>query len=397
MRANTSVNAGAVMVAVARAIGHPKILCGLLALLFPALPPVAIAQDWVWTTEVVDKSGRSMSLATDADGNVHMSYGSDEGLKYGFRPAGDKSRWFTMSLGGGVAYTSLSLDSHGDPHICSTYFSVGLRYAHYNNKQWEIQTIAPEDKSAQLACGVAISSDGTPHVSWYSIPSVEYAHIRYATLQDGVWLMRTLDFDVQTGKWHTLILDPGGNPCISYDAFVKGLMKVARWDGKEWSIRVVDSRAAHGSDYNLGMGSSLAFDSHGNAHVSYYSDTEIRHAWQDGQSWKVETVEKITPSGGASDYRSSIVFDKEGFPHISYEDRGIAKHAFWDGRQWHVQAIAPSGTSISRFSAMTIDQKHNVLYFAYRDAADGSVKVAAGRRNSEPSQTAMSEKKADKN
>src|SRR6266403_4757964 len=154
MRATWSVNSGAVMFAVTRTIYHPKVLFwGLLALLFFALPALASAQDWAWTTEVVDKSGRSMSLASDSDGNVHMSYGSDEGLKYGFRPAGDKSRWFTMGLGGGVAYTSLSLDSHGDPHICSTYFSVGLRYARYNNKRWEIQTIAPEDKSAQLACG----------------------------------------------------------------------------------------------------------------------------------------------------------------------------------------------------------------------------------------------------
>ena len=104
MRANWSVNAGAVMVAVTRAIGHPKILfCGLLTFLIFVLPTLAFAQDWNWTREdVADKSGRSMSLASDADGNVHMSYGSEEGLKYGFRPVGDKSRW------NGVGWTALS-------------------------------------------------------------------------------------------------------------------------------------------------------------------------------------------------------------------------------------------------------------------------------------------------
>ena len=402
MRANWSVNAGAVMVAVTRAIGHPKILlCAPVAFLIFVLPTLAVAQDWSWTTEDVEgKSGRSMSLASDADGNVHMSYGSDEGLKYGFRPVGDKSRWFTMPLGGGVAYTSLSLDSHGNPHICSTYLSLPLRYAHYDGERWSIQEIAPEDNtSVQLACGVAVSPDGTPHLSWYRIPSNEadYKHIRYAVLKDGLWLMRTLDFDMQTGKWHTMIVDPQGNPAVSYDAFVKGLLKLARWEGKDWSFRIVDSRGAHGPDYNLGMGSSLAFDSHGNVHITYYSSTEMRHAWQDGQSWKVETVDKITPSGGFLEYRSSIVFDRDGFLHISYEDRGMAKHAFWDGRQWHVQVIAPSGTTPSRFSAMTIDLEHNILYFAYQDAADGSLRVAVGRLNSGQSQTAMSEKKADKN
>jgi hypothetical protein len=301
-----------------------------------------------------------------------------------------------MALGGGVNYTSLSLDNQGNPQICSTYLSLGLRYARYDGKQWNIQEVAPQDKSIQAGCAVVITPDGTPHISWYSIPDVTYAHLRYATLRNGVWLMRTLDFDMQTGKWHNMILDPQGNPCLSYDAFVKGLLKLARWDGKDWNIRVVDFRGAHGSDYSLGMGSSVVFDSHGNAHISYYSDTEMRHAWQDGQSWKVETVDKITPSGAYLDYRSSIVLDKDGFPHISYEDRGMAKHAFWDGRQWHVQAIATSGVSPSRFSAMTIDTKHNVLYLAYRDALDGSLRVAVGRSLEQP-QTAMSEKKADKN
>jgi hypothetical protein len=304
-----------------------------------------------------------------------------------------------MTLGGGVSFTGLSLDRQGNPHICSTYLPLGLRYARYDGKQWIIQEINAEEKLAvQYTCRVAVSPDGTPHLSWYSLPygNPSYNHIKYAVLRDGVWMMRTLDFDVQTGKWHTMILDSQGNPCISYDAFVKGLLKLARWDGKNWNIRIVDSRGAHGSDYSLGMGSSLVFDSHGNAHISYYSDTEIRHAWQDGERWNVEAVEKITPSGAASDYRSSIVFDKDGFPHISYEDRGVAKHAYWDGKQWHVQVIALAGTLPSRFSSMTIDSKHNVLYLAYRDAGDGSLKVAVGRNIEQP-QTAMGEKKTDKN
>jgi hypothetical protein len=144
------------------------------------------------------------------------------------------------------------------------------------------------------------------------------------------------------------------------------------------------------------MGSSLAFDSHGKAHISYYSDTEMRHAWQDGEHWKVETVEKITPSGAFLDYRSSIVLDKDGFPHISYEDRGIVKHAYSDGNQWHVQVIAAAGTPPSRFSSMTIDTKHDILYLAYKDARDGSLRVAVGR-TVEQAQAAMSEKKTDKN
>jgi len=142
----------------------------------------------------------------------------------------------------------------------------------------------------------------------------------------------------------------------------------------------VDSRGAHGSDYGLGMGSSVTFDKQGTPHISYYSDTEIRHAWQEAGRWKVEAIEKITPTGGFADYRSSIVFDRQGVLHISYEDSGVLKHAFRDGNQWQVQVVAPRGRTQSRYSSMTVDTAHDLLYIAYADPLDGSVRVAIGRK-----------------
>jgi hypothetical protein len=364
---------------------NKAILLAILASLILLAPCSASAQNWVWTREVVDTSGSGMSVAVDGEGNVHISYGSEKGLTYGFRPAAT-ARWFTMPLGGGVSYTNLKVDQRGNPHICATYLSLPLRYAHYDGKNWNIQEIAPEDRmSVQMACAVAVGTDGAPHLSWYRIsPETNIAHLRYAVLKGGVWLMRTLDFDMQTGKWHWMIIDSQGNPYISYDAFVKGLLKLAHWDGKDWNIRIVDSRGVHGSDYSLGMGSSVVVDQQGNPHISYYSDTEIRYARQEGLAWKFETVDKVTPTGKSSDYRSSLVLDRDGLPHVSYEDSGVLKHAYWDGRQWRIEIIAATGLSSSRFNSMAIDPKKNLLYLAYRDPIDGSLKVACGRKVESP-------------
>ena len=357
------------------------------------LPPISSAQQsWTWTREVVDTSGRGMSMAVDSTGNVHISYGeSKSGLKYGFRPDGLNSKWYTMVLGKGVVYTNLKLDPQSNPHICSTYFSLPLRYAHLDDKGWHIEEIAPEDNmSVQEACSVGISSDGTPHLAWYRIPyqNGTYSHIRYAVLNQGVWLMRTLDYDMQTGKWNNMIIDSEGNPEISYDAFVKGLMKVANWDGKQWNIRIVDSRGAHGSDYSLGMGSTLMLDGQGLLHVAYYTESEVRHAWPEGKIWKVETVDKVTPSMNAYDYRTSLLADRDGVLHISYEDDGVLKHAFREGGQWRVQVLAGTGASKSRYNAMTIDHKQNILYLAFSDPVDGSLKVAVGRNMEQPQTSA---------
>src|SRR5271163_3196937 len=357
-------------------------------------PRSAAQQNWTWTKEVVDTAGRSMSMAVDDAGNVHISYGSSPApggeLKYGFRPAGAASKWYTMTLGGGVAYTNLKLDQQSKPHICSTFFGLPLRYAHLDDKGWHIEEIAPEDNlSVQEACSVGVTPDGTVHLSWYRIPYTDhtYAHIRYAYLKEGVWLMQTLDYDMQTGKWNSMVIDPQGNPEISYDAFVKGLMKVASWDGSHWKISIVDSRGAHGEDYSLGMGSSIMMDEKGVFHVAYYTQTEVRHAWLDGKTWKVETVDKVEPTGTAYDYRTSLVLDRDGTLHMSYEDNGVLKHAFREDGQWRVQIIAGTGTARSRFNFMTVDRKENIIYLAFADAVDGAVKVAVGRK-SEPSQTA---------
>jgi hypothetical protein len=374
-------------------------LLAILAGLVLLVPCSVGAQNWAWTREVVDTFGSGMSVAVDGEGNVHISYGSEKGLTYGFRPAG-AARWFIMPLGGGVNYTNLKIDQSGNPHICATYLSLPLRYAHYDGKNWDLQEIAPEDRmSVQAGCAVAIGPDGIPHLSWYRIPygTSNYAHLRYAVLKDGVWQMQTLDFDMQTGKWNWMITDSQGNPYITYDAFVKGLLKLAHWDGKGWNIRIVDSRGAHGSDYSLGMGSSLVVDNQGNAHISYYSDTELRYARQEGSAWKFQIVEKVTPTGAAADYRSSLVLDRDGLPHVSYEDSGVLKHAYWDGERWRIEVIAASGLSHSRFNSMAVDPKQNLLYLAYRDPIDGSLKVARGRKVESPKASPVNQKTSNKN
>ncbi len=359
------------------------------------LPGPAAGQTWVWTTETVDKSGTATSLAADDAGNLHISYGGDQGeLKYGFLPAGT-SRWFTMTLSGGASYTNLKLDQQGNPHICST--SRKLRYAHFDGREWHTREIAPDPATIQFSCSVAIGPDGTPHVTWYRIweeDAVPYAHVKYAVLKDGAWMIRTIDFEMQTGKWHSMVVDSQGNPYISYDSFVKGNLNCAHWDGKSWSVRVVDKRGGGKEPYNLGMGNSLLLDQQGKAQISYYTENTLRYARQQGDTWRIETVDNVTPLGSWIGYRTSPVLDKGGFPHISYEDAGAVKHAYWDGKQWRIQLISPAGSGQYPHSSMTIDRE-DMLYISYRDPADGSLKVAIGRRTEQP-QTALVEKK-DKN
>jgi hypothetical protein len=345
-------------------------------------PAVVSAQNLQWSTESVDSAGESLSMAVDKDGNIHISYQSNGMVKYGFRPA-HSSRWFTMDIAGTEGYanaaTSLAVDPEGNPHVC---FTPGvLRYASFDGKKWNIQQIDSGSGLIEYNCSVAIAPDGTQHVTWYQYATPNggyYLHVKHAVLQNGVWMARTVDFEGQTGKWNFITVDSRGVPHMSYDSFLKGALKYAFFDGKDWKLSFIDTREMGGDAYNRGMGNCIVINRDGRAQISYEYDDRLLYAWQTATSWKTETVDQISTSGSWMGFRTRQALDLKGNPHVVFEDGGSVKHAFWDGSGWRVQVVSGPGVQKNRFADIVIDQDGNIN-IGYRDAMDGSVKVAVGR------------------
>ena len=98
-----------------------------------------------WQLTVVDSTGwigSYTSLALDSSGNPRISYHGDNDLKYAWYDG----TWHTETIDstGTYAvglYTSLALDSGGNPHI-SYYDSTNddLKYAWYDGT-WHIETV----------------------------------------------------------------------------------------------------------------------------------------------------------------------------------------------------------------------------------------------------------------
>jgi hypothetical protein len=353
-------------------------VAGFFAAVFLLLPFSLCAQTWNWHTETVDKAGEFTSIASDNEGNLHLSYSDGESIKYAFRPVGAVSKWFVMPIEGGNTYTSLAVDSQGHPHICYT-INV-LKYAHWDGSDWKKQTIATDNAPIAYSCSLAVSPDGTPHIAWYrekNPDNTPYAHIKFAELQNGAWVIRTLDFDMQTGKWESMTVDPTGNPVLSFDAYVKGLLKYAHKEGNDWKITTVDFRGHTNDVYDVGMGNSLAIDKNGKPMISYEDGENIKFAHPEGEGWKVEVVDAFRSLGSWVGYRTSLAVDKDNHPHIAYDAGGLLKHAYWDGHRWHLEILARAGLVSYRFCSMTID-KNDTIYISYSDPEDGSLKVAVG-------------------
>jgi hypothetical protein len=355
-------------------------------------PTGAGAQSWSWDTESVDKVGKFTSMAVDNSGNAHLTYTGGGGVEYAFREASSK-KWFTMTLDGGDGYTKITLDQQGNPHIC--YTGRTLKYAHWNGTKWQIQSIASDAAPIGFGCSIGIASDGTPHLTWYRDQNEDhtlYLHLKHATLEDGAWVIRTVDFDMQTGKWNSMFMDSQGTPHISYDAFVKGLLKYATWDGKNWTVRTVDFRGHTDDAYNVGMGSSIVLDAQGQAEISYRDGESLKFARQQGETWSITTVDSVNNSVSWVGYPTSLALDQQGLPHITYDVGGTLKHAFNDGKKWHIEVIAPRSFDPVRYASLAID-KHNTIFISYRSPEDGSLKVAVGHWNQGEPRTTVTEKK----
>jgi hypothetical protein len=362
-----------------RRFRHSLFLACLVTFVFWLLAAPANAQIWTWRTEDVDTAGKFTSITTDKDGNLHLSYSDGQAIKYAFRPADSKSKWFSMNIDGGDTYTSIAVDPQGRPHIC--YTARVLRYAQFDGTQWKTQTIATDNAPIYFSCAIAISPDGSPHISWYrekNADNTPYAHIKYAELQNGAWVVRTLDFEMQTGKFESMSLDAKGNPILSFDAYVKGLLKFAHKTGNEWKVETVDFRGHTNNVYDVGMGNSITIDHDGKPVISYEDGETIKFAHLVNDTWKVETVDSYHPLGGWVGYKTAIAIDRENHPHIAYDAGGPLKHAYWNGQKWQIDTLVRGGGMIaSRYCSMTID-KNNVIYISYSDPDDGSLKVAIG-------------------
>jgi hypothetical protein len=346
-----------------------------LAVLF-LLPSVASAQEWTWTSQLIDSEGTDSWLVVDHEGNVHVSYRHPTGsaLNYGFLPAGG-SKWFTMKLDGmlGDFLTRIAVDPQGNPYIC---YTPGIfKLASFDGRKWHTQQIDPGSGLVSYYCSVLFGADGKPQLSWY----VEGGFLfRHATLQDGVWVARNIDTTDLPGKFNAMTMDAQGRPHVSYLGLHGTRLKYARFDGRGWIPTEVDGPNISPTGGDRGMGNAIAIDAQGNPMISYFNTESLKLARLVNGRWKFETIDRFPQLAqwGWRYFRSSLVLDHNGNPHIGYQSLLGLKHAWWDGTQWRTQLIiAPAGAAFH--GAMAIDAKDN-LYFCYTDPVDQALKLAIG-------------------
>jgi len=322
-----------------------------------------------WSLETVDSTGDTgwyTSLALDTSGNPHIGYldWTNRHLKYAVKADGTWTTETVDSTNTAGEFASLSLDSASQPIL--TYYDSNrgnLTCAMKNGSVWRRSVI--DSGGVGRYTSLALDHADNPQVSYQDLFSMT---LKYAEKNGDTWTSETVDNSGNAGAYSGLALDTSGNPHISYYDGLRGDLKYSVRREGQWTNQTVDSTG------NTGYYTSIAVDPEGNPHISYYDGTtrDLRYAKKTGSTW---TKEVVDTQGSVGKY-TSLVIDTNGNPRISYYDEtnGHLKYAAKTGSVW-VNETVDSAANVGWYTSLALDAAGNPR-ISYRDCGNTDLKYA---------------------
>jgi len=331
-----------------------------------------------FTTENVDATGTTgfwTSLALDSQGDPHISYydlGNGD-LRYAKRTGGVWS-FETVDAGGNVgSYTSIAIDAQGNPHI--SYYdetNLDLKYATKDlaSNVWTIQTV---DGGGGIAVGlytsIAIDAQGLAHISYYDQTN---GNLKYARRSGGGWAIQTVDGgSSDCGTYTSLALDATGLARISYHEVTGGDLRIAwRLSSGSFQIESLDATGI------VGQWTSLALDAAGIPRICYYdfTNTNLKYITKESGAWVAETVPDPFLVAGQF---GSLALDAQGIPHISYQAESpysVLRYARKVGGSWIIESVDVLGSQ-GLETSLELDAQGNPR-ISYREINTNDLKYA---------------------
>ncbi len=312
-----------------------------------------------------DNVGRYTSIKVDAQGNPHISYYdvTNGNLMYAVWRAGT---WQITTVDGYISatddvgqFTSLAL-YNGLPRIA--YYDVAkgdLKYASYDGTKWTKTVVDSTGDVGRFASLALDPSTGLPRIAYYDSTNKD---LKYAAYDGSAWNISTVASTGDVGQYCSLALDSDtGYPRIAYYDNTNKDLVYAAWDGSEWRFSTVDS------DGDVGRYCSLALYN-GLPRIAYYDGESSRKdlKYAEGNAavdptWTLTVLDDGVAEVGVSTYDvgqyASLALDSAGGAHISYYDattsplRNTLKYIYRaSGPTCVVEPLSPSPTNMSPVS-----------------------------------------------
>jgi plastocyanin len=280
-------------------------------------------------------AGAGLSLATDVDGNPHLTYLAfpEEAAEGEEAPALDPlaptlpavmhahlvdNVWTRGPVADEQAVaeddeTAIAVDAEGVHHVAWT---AGSQILYSTNAEGEFSE-EPEVVEEVDAVGLSMTADedGTPMIAFVDeLTEAEgpAALVRVATRGGGGWEVETAAEAGPDDPVSTAIGAAGGVLVVAYGS--EGATLIARQGPNRWTSETVDPDG--------GLGVSMDLDADGNPHLAYLDGSgAVKHAHSiDRSPWEISDV-----GAGAVTSPASIAVDDAGVHHVAWQTaEGIA-------------------------------------------------------------------------
>ena len=173
---------------------------------------------------------------------------------------------------------------------------------------------------------LALDESGNMYISYYDPVAQD---LRLATDAAGVWEISIVDTAGDVGQ-NSSIAVRDGLIHIAYFDWTNNALKYACGSEKGWSFSVINTNIA-----DTDTDTSIAADSLGNAHVTYYHEINDRldYAANASGEWVIETPAPDVAGG----WTSKIIVDADDFLHIGFS--GAAQYKYTTNRsgEWQTE------------------------------------------------------------
>jgi hypothetical protein len=261
--------------------------------------------------------------------------------------------WTSEAVDVAVAGSALAVDGAGAVRISYTP-SAFVKLAKQASGAWWT-TVTPGPVAIGATTSLAIDALGANHIAYISYNMFSQS-LHYVTDQNAL-------------GWQTpVVLDGSGLPSANSAAIAVDASNRphAYYDGAHWVNQQI-------SGERCWYATALAFDSHGDLHVAFYSNpvgasNTLRYGTLHGGLWTVEDVDTIPGSGR----HVSLVIGSDDTPHIVYSQQRAPlnnslaiKYAHKTGGNWQIELAGGARTSSAGGGVSLALDSSNHPYFAF--------------------------------
>jgi len=295
-----------------------------------------------WITETIDISNLSSRMSQpryDSNGTLHfLIIDQDQNLKFLTRY---ESSFSFEIVDEGCEGFFWEFDKNDQPHI--TYLKQNetdemVMYAFRTNGEWSSEYVCPLDYREAFS-SMTLDRLGRPHIV---ITNGHWCELKYGIRKDSGWdieiVYKGSDYtNHRTGRYSDITIDNDLTPHIVFSEFLgeygAGTIYYATYEDSDWVLKIIVSDSETNNP-------SIALDSNGNPHFSYVNtEYQIEYVKYENDTFKKEVVFKDVDIK----YRSRIEIDSKDRPRILFccyemDEAGLFLSE-WDGEAWETEKV----------------------------------------------------------